>query len=108
LPSPPTDQEWEIRFRSTSAVKGWTELARQAPGNTSQAWQVMRHAPGENRSRRHKRLKGALASRVQEGQPCPVWQYEVTAAARIWYLIDAERHTVWLIHAGTGHPKATE
>jgi hypothetical protein len=27
---------------------------------------------------------------------------------RIWYLLDVERRTVWIVHAGTGHPKATD
>jgi hypothetical protein len=37
-----------------------------------------------------------------------MWQYEVTAGGRIWYCIDKAKHIVWLLHAGPGHPKATE
>jgi len=36
------------------------------------------------------------------------WQYEVTAAGRLWYCIDDEQRTVWLTDAHVGHPKATE
>jgi hypothetical protein len=36
------------------------------------------------------------------------WQYEVTAAGRLWYCIDDQHRTVWLTDATTGHPKATE
>jgi len=36
------------------------------------------------------------------------WQYEVTGAGRLWYCIDDEQRTVWLIDATVGHPKATE
>lgn len=36
------------------------------------------------------------------------WQYEVTGAGRVWYLVDDERRTVWISYAGVGHPKATE
>jgi hypothetical protein len=36
------------------------------------------------------------------------WQIEVTGSARVWYLIDDDHRTVWLVHAGPGHPKATE
>jgi len=32
----------------------------------------------------------------------------VTGSARVWYLIDDDRRTIWLVHAGPGHPKATE
>ncbi|WP_406423547.1 hypothetical protein OHA59_49860 [Streptomyces sp. NBC_01589] len=36
------------------------------------------------------------------------WQFELTAGGRIWYLLDVERHTVWIDRASTGHPKATD
>lgn len=36
------------------------------------------------------------------------WQYEVTSGGRIWYGIDDAKRTIWMTHAGTGHPKATE
>jgi hypothetical protein len=36
------------------------------------------------------------------------WQYEVTGGGRIWYLIDPGKKTIWIRHAGTGHPKATD
>ncbi|WP_329449578.1 hypothetical protein OG894_00955 [Streptomyces sp. NBC_01724] len=36
------------------------------------------------------------------------WQIKVTAGGRIWYLLDAERRTVWIDHASTGHAKATD
>jgi hypothetical protein len=36
------------------------------------------------------------------------WQYEVTAGGRIWYCIDDDRRTMWMIDASVGHPKATE
>lgn len=36
------------------------------------------------------------------------WQYEVTGGGRVWYLIDDDNRTAWLIYAGTAHPKATD
>ncbi|CAM2878920.1 hypothetical protein SKPI104516_07615 [Skermania piniformis] len=36
------------------------------------------------------------------------WQYEITAAGRIWYLVDVDRRTLWLKAASTGHPRATD
>ncbi|EUA35221.1 hypothetical protein I552_6011 [Mycobacterium xenopi 3993] len=30
------------------------------------------------------------------------WQYEVTGGGRIWYLVDVEKRTLWLRHAGLG------
>jgi hypothetical protein len=36
------------------------------------------------------------------------WQYEVTAGGRVWYLVDRKARTVWLTHASTAHPQATD
>jgi hypothetical protein len=36
------------------------------------------------------------------------WQIEVTGSGRIWYVVDDQHWTVWLIWAGPGHPKMTE
>ncbi len=68
----------------------------------------MRRNPGGERSRRHHPLKGSLATILVDGRELPRWQYEVTGGARVWYFIDAERRTVWVQYAGTGHPKITE
>ncbi|MCP2255747.1 hypothetical protein LY13_004529 [Prauserella aidingensis] len=97
-----------MRFATGPAVKGWDELQRQAPANTTRAWQQMRTNPGGDRSRRHMPLKGTLGTVEIGGRPLPRWQYEVTAGGRVWYAIDVERRTVWVVFAGTGHPKATE
>lgn len=37
----------------------------------------------------------------------PRWQIDVTGGDRIWYLLDVDRHTVWVEYGG-GHPKATD
>jgi hypothetical protein len=64
-------------------------------------------APPVNSSRQH-RLKHDLASRTLRGQVLDHWQIEVTAAGRVWYLVDREKATVWIDLAGPGHPKETE
>lgn len=100
---------WEVRYQTTEAVKGWDELCQQAPGNTCDAWEMMRTDPGPAApTSRHHRLKGGLANGLHEGRSLPQWQIEVTGGARVWYLLDADRRTVWIVHAGTGHPKATD
>lgn len=45
---------------------------------------------------------------MNEGRRLPLWQIEVTSSARVWYLLDSARRTVWVVHAGSGHPKRTE
>lgn len=106
---PPGPAEWEIRFSENDAAKGWEELCRQAPGNARAAWLTMRNAPTPpTDSHRHHRLRGDLATGLVKGRELEHWQIEVTGAGRIWYLVDHESFTVWLDHAGTGHPRATD
>jgi hypothetical protein len=63
--------------------------------------------PRRHTDRQHQ-LRGALGTHRYKGSDCEVWQYEVTGAARLWYLIDDANRVLWLYHAGTGHPKSTE
>lgn len=107
--APPGQEEWEIRFKENDAAKGWEELCRQTPGNTRVAWLAMRTNPVPRaKSARHGRLKAELATRTWKGRELEHWQIEVTGAARIWYLVDHETHTIWIDHAGPGHPRATD
>ncbi|MFI2475154.1 hypothetical protein [Nocardia xishanensis] len=101
--------EYEIRFGTSESCSGWEQLAKQAPGNLRRAHDTIRADPRSTASpdRQH-RLKGSLASGSWKGVRLDRWQYEVTGAGRVWYLIDDERRTVWITYAGTGHPKATE
>lgn len=43
---PPPDDEWDIRFGTSDAVKGWEELCRHALGNTRRCFEALRAAPG--------------------------------------------------------------
>ncbi len=97
-----------MRFGTTEAAKGWEELCRQAPHNLRRAWDALRTEPCPPPTTRQHRLKGPLATGTFDGRVLPCWQYEVTGGGRIWYLIDADRRTVWVQAAGTGHPKATD
>jgi hypothetical protein len=93
---PPTELEYDLRFADAAAVKGWAVLEQRSDPRSR-----------ANPSRQH-RLKGALGQGTWEGADCERWQYEVTGGGRLWYLIDDEARTVWLVYAGTGHPKATD
>jgi hypothetical protein len=106
---PPGPGDWDVRFKTTDAAQGWEELCRQAPGNTLQAWAVMRRTPvPRTDSPRHARLHGRLSTTLAGGRRLAHWQIEVTGAGRIWYLVDAEKATVWIGYAGPGHSKATD
>ncbi|MEV6101930.1 hypothetical protein [Nocardia sp. NPDC051981] len=106
---PAIDPESEIRFATTEAVAGWEDLARQAGANLRRAFETIRDDPRSTANPdRHHRLKGALGSTLWKGATLERWQYEVTGGGRIWYLIDDDKRTVWIMHAGTGHPKLTD
>lgn len=62
--------------------------------------------PGQGLGRQQ-RLTHDLACAVHNGQRLEQWQYEVTGGGRICYLINQDTRTVWLVYAGTGHPRAT-
>jgi hypothetical protein len=106
---PPVGGEFELRFASNDAATGWEELSRQAPGNLRRAFEKIRSAPrASDEPERQHRLKGKLGSATWKGQVLQRWQFEVTSAGRIWYLIDDETRTCWIVRAGTGHPKVTD
>jgi hypothetical protein len=105
--APPAEPgHWLLKFASNAAAKGWEELNQQAPGNLWNAYEAIRTNPQPfpPTDRQH-RLKGKELGIIRGLEQ---WQYEVTAGGRIWYLVDAEKKTVWIRHAGTGHPKATD
>lgn len=108
--APPAGQgQWELRFATNEAAKGWDWLCQQAAANTELAWRELRSRPDQPvQSTRHHRLKGRLASGDHRGVAMEQWQYEVTSGGRVWYLVDVERRTLWLKHAGPGHPSQTD
>ncbi len=98
-----------MRFATSEAVKGWEALCQQAASNTAAAWQELRTRPDHLApTSRHHQLKGRLGTAAHGGVDMEQWQYEVTGAGRIWYLVDVAKRTLWLRHAGPGHPKVTE
>lgn len=104
---PPGPGEWDIRFHDNASASGWEELCRHAPANTLKTWQLMRAHPGPPETERHHQLRGDLATRKMGGQELEQWQVEVTGGGRIWYCLDQENHKVWIVLAGTGHPRLT-
>jgi hypothetical protein len=107
---PAIGAEWRIRYSSNEAIKGWKDRETHAPGNLRQAWEIMRNDPGPGPGKptsRHHQLKGSLALGTHGGRDLPCRQIEVTGGDRVWYLLDVDKHTVWVQYAGT-HPKATD
>jgi hypothetical protein len=106
---PAPDSEWEVRFGTTDAVRGWEELCRLALPNTRRCFEVLRADPRSraNPDRQH-RLRGDLGTHRHNGADLEQWEYEVTSGGRIRYVIDDDSRTVWLVYASPRHPKDTD
>jgi hypothetical protein len=61
-----------------------------------------------NRTDRNHPLKGSLAAKDVDGHQLERWQHEVTGAARIFFLIDDQKRTIWFEEVHIGQPKKTE
>ena len=76
---PPQPGEWDVRFADNDSAKGWEESGRQAPGNTLEAWKLMRTNPSvRSNTQRHEPLEFGLSHRLHAGRLLPQWQIEVT------------------------------
>jgi hypothetical protein len=105
---PPVGDEWDVRFGTSEAAKGWPELGSQFTSNAREAFEVMRANPRPPQDATHYRLRGALASREFQGRELEQWQIKVSDSGRIWYLPDDEKRVVWVVLASPAHPKETE
>ena len=104
---PPVSTGWDFRYGTSAAVEGWEQICSAASANARVAWETLTEDPRTRTERQHP-LRGDLGSRDVSGQTMEQWQYEVTSGGRLWYCIDDDRRTVWLMDAMVGHPKATE
>lgn len=105
---PPVGDEWNVRFGTTEAAKGWNDLCTHAPAKTREAFEMMRSNPRPPQDETHYQLRGLLATRAFNGMALEQWQVKVGGSARIWYLPDDSTHTAWVVEASVAHPKKTE
>lgn len=105
---PPVKGEWEVKFGTGEAAKGWEELCNQAKSKTRDAFELMRSNPRPPRDESHYQLRGDLGTRSFAGRQLEQWQVKVSGSGRIWYLPDDEKHTVWVVYAAAAQPKETE
>ncbi len=104
---PPPPGGWDIRYAANEAIDGFLDLGARMPGPTREAWLQLGADPRHHTARQH-RMKGGLASGLFRGESFEQWEYEVTGAARIRYLIDDAKKTARLVEVNVGHPKDTE
>ena len=66
---PPRPDEYDLRFATSDAAKGWDELCRHTATNTRTAYNAIRAAPRPAPpTERHHRLKHDLAWGVHDGK----------------------------------------
>jgi hypothetical protein len=105
---PSVGEEWDLRFGTSEAAKGWDDLCTHARSRTRAAFELIRVNPRPPEDEEHYRLRGGLGARVWRGRALEQWQVKVSSGGRIWYLPDDEEHPVWVVYASAAHPKATE
>jgi hypothetical protein len=105
---PPVGVEWQVRFGTNEAAKGWDDLCAHATARTREAFEMLRSHPRPPQDDTHYQLKGSLATRSFGGGVLEQWQVKVSKSARIWYLLEDSMHTVWVVEASVAHPKKTE
>jgi hypothetical protein len=100
--------EWAVRFGTSEAAKGWTDLCAQLAASTREALEQMRANPRPPQDATHYQLRGSLSRRDFRGRALEQWQIKISSSARIWYLPDDEDRTVWVVYASPAHPKQTD
>lgn len=104
---PPKKCEYEIRFASVSAQKGWQDLLATMKGPIVDAWDFLTRTPLEATPTNYP-LKGALKTIRCAGIDYQRWQHKPTAkgSARIWFHV--EGFVVYLDQVHTHHPNETK
>lgn len=104
---PTKKSEYEIRYASVSARKGWTDLRATIRGPLADAWDFLTRTPLEQTSTNYP-LKAELSIVTRDGVDHERWQHKPTAAgdARIWFYVDGQ--VVYLEQVHTRHPNATK
>src|SRR5664280_543677 len=105
VPRPRKKAEYEIRFATRQASKGWQDLLATTPNAIVDAWDFLTKTPDLESSQNH-RLKGELATLTHAGRTHDRWQHELPGGARIWFFIDGR--AVHLIDVHTHHPNQTK
>lgn len=110
VPRPLKKSEYQIRFGTRAAEKGWQDMFSSARKALVDAWDFLTSNP-QRRCDRCYPLSGNLAKVTLAGTTFTRWQYKVTGGARIWFCVGRpETHagTVSIEHVYTGHPTATD
>lgn len=104
---PTRSSEYELRFASNSAKKGWTDLRAMIRGPLAESWDFLTRTPLALTPTNYP-LNGRLATVVAHGGTHQRRQHKPTARgdARIWFYVDGR--VVYLEQVHTRHPNETK
>ncbi len=103
---PAKKSEYEIRFATTGAQKGWRDLVATIRNSTADTWDFLTATPTA-RTPTNYPLRDELGVIRREGRTFERWQHKPTlkGTARIWFYVDGR--TVYLEQVHTSHPSET-
>ncbi len=80
--------EYELRFASRDAEKGWRDLCATLRNALADSWDFLTRSPHE-RNPLNQPMKGELALVAYEGQNYDRWQHKPVAKgdSRIWFFV---------------------
>lgn len=104
---PPKKNEFELRFATSNAAKGWRDLVATSRNVMADAWDFLTRTPLQTTPTNY-RLKGELGIIQRGGKSFDRWQHKPTlkGSARIWFFVDGR--TVYLEQVHTNHPNQTK
>ncbi|SJM47982.1 hypothetical protein [Gulosibacter sp. 10] len=104
---PLKNAEYEIRFASTQARRGWTDLQATMRNALVDSWDFLTRSPLETTPTNY-RLKDVLGTVMRGGESHERWQHKPTRQgdARIWFYVVGR--VVYLEQVHTHHPNATK
>ncbi|GAA4472090.1 hypothetical protein GCM10023094_03810 [Rhodococcus olei] len=107
VPRPPRKSEYEIRFATSDACKGWQDLVATIRNPMTETWDFLTRTPLATTLTNY-RLKGELGVISRGGTSHQRWQHKPTAkgTARIWFYV--QERTVFLEQVHTSHPNETK
>ena len=107
VPRPPKKIEYEIRYATTDAAKGWQDLAATIRNPLAEAWDFLTRTPLAKTPTNYP-LRGELGTITRGEKTHERWQHKPTlkGTARIWFFV--EDRTVYLEQVHTSHPNETK
>lgn len=107
VPRPLKRNEYQLKFGSTQAHKGWRDLTATIRGPLTDTWDFLTRTP-TNVTPFNYPLKGELSTITRNGVGHQRWQHKPTqkGSARIWFYVDGRSVVLEQVH--TAHPNETK